>query len=75
MSIHYDYATTHANLLVAPNYLQLTHEMKLYGLMIKKWNKVIIALLQRKWNKQTITEVCVYNRERTYKMHIKAQHG
>ena len=45
---------THNELLDAMNYLRSSHDMKLYQLVAKAWNKVTISLLQRARNVQTI---------------------
>ena len=63
MSMYWDHATahtdTHPDLLEALNSLQPPQDMKLYRLIIKAWNKVSIALLQRARNVQTIAEALV----------------
>ena len=62
---------THNELLDAMNCLQPSHDMKLYQLVAKAWNKVTIALLQRARNVQTIVEALVFNHTRSSKRHSK----
>ena len=47
--------------------------MKLYQLVVKAWNKVTIALVQRARNVQTIAEALVFNHTRSSKRHSKVQ--
>ena len=65
------YSQTHTNLLDALKCLQPSHDTKLYQLVVKAWNKVIIALLQRARNVQTIAEALVFNHTRSSKWHSK----
>ena len=81
MSVCWDHAKTHTKttleLLDAMNCLRPTQDMKLYRLILKTWNKVSIALLQRTRNVQTIVEalVCNYSRVETrLKTRTRAQY-
>ena len=69
MSVYWDHTKTHEHtspdLLDALNSLRLPQDMKLYRLVVKAWEKVSIALLQRARNVQTIAEALVYDRTRT----------
>ena len=64
MSVYWDHVKDHPELLDALNCLRPAQDMKLYRLILKAWNKVSIALLQRARNVQTIIEALVYNRTR-----------
>ena len=64
MSVYWDHAKDHPELLDALNCLRPAQDMKLYRLILKAWNKVSLALLQRARNVQTIIEALVYNRTR-----------
>ena len=65
MSVYWDHAKTHAKttpeLLDAMNCLRPAQDMKLYRIILKAWNKVSIALLQRACNVQTIVKALVRN--------------
>ena len=65
MSVYWDHAKGHPNLLDALDCLRPAYDMKLYRLILKAWNKVSVALLQRARNVQTIIEALVYNRTHT----------
>ena len=58
------YAKTNPDLLDATNCLRPSQDMKLYRLILKAWNKVSIALLQRARNVQPIVKALVFNHTR-----------
>ena len=62
ISVYLEHAKETPDLLAALNYLRPAQNMKLYHLIIKAWNKVYVALLQRSRNVQTIVKALVYNR-------------
>ena len=62
---------THTDLFDALNCLLPSHDAKLYQLVVKTWNKVTIALLQRARNVQTIAEALVFNHTQSSKRHSK----
>lgn len=68
MSVFWDHAKTHVKitpeLLVAMNCLRPAQNMNLYRLILKAWNEVSIALLQRARNVQTIVEALIVNHTR-----------
>ena len=72
MSVYRDHTKTQLDLLKALNYFSPSQEMKMYRLILKAWNKVSIALLQRAFNVQTIVEGLVYNRTCTSKRLTKS---
>ena len=65
MSVYWDHAKYHPELLTALDCLRLAQDMKLYRLILEAWNKVSVALLQRACNVQTSIEALGYNRTRT----------
>ena len=75
LTVFWDHAKaqspTHTDLLDAMNCTRPSHDMKLYQLVAKGWNKVTIALLQRARNVQTIAEALVYNHTRSSKRYSK----
>ena len=54
MSVYWDHAKEHSDLLAALNCLRPAQDMTLYRLIIKARNKVCVALLQRARSFQTI---------------------
>ena len=64
MSIYWDHAKDHPDLVDALEFLRPAQDMKLYRLILKAWNKVSVALLRRARNVQTIVEALVYGRTR-----------
>ena len=62
---------THPALIDALNYLRPSHDTKLYQLLIKAWNKVTIALLQRARNVKPFDETLCFNHIRSSKRHAK----
>ena len=71
MSEYWDHAQKQPDLLIALNYLRPSHDIILYRVILKAWNKVTIPLHQRAHNAQTIAEALVYNRTRTSKVLTK----
>ena len=75
ISVFWDHAKAqspiYTDLLDALNCLWPSHDMKLYQLVAKTWNKVTIVLLQRARNVQTIAEALVFNQARSSKRHAK----
>lgn len=71
MSVYWDHAKEHLNLLAVLKCLRLVQDMKLYHLILKAWNTVSVALLQRVRNVQIIVETLVYNRTRIFKQLTK----
>ena len=65
MSVFRDAAKTQTALLRTLNCLNPPNNMKFYRLISKAWNKVLIALLQRARNIQTIIDALVFNQSRT----------
>ena len=65
MGVYWDATTSQPALLRTLHCLNPPNNMTLYRLISKAWNKILIALLQRARNLQTIIEALVYNLSRT----------
>jgi len=65
MNVYWDAAKTQPDLLRTLNCLNPPNNMKFYRLISKAWNKVLITLLQRARNIQTIIDALVFNHSRT----------
>ena len=74
MSMYWDSAKTQPNLLRTLHCLNPPNNMKFYRLLYKAWNKVLIDLLQRVRNIQTIIDALIFNHSRTGSTRPDARH-
>ena len=73
MSVYWDAAKTQPALLRTLNCLNPPNNMQFYCLISKAWNKLLIALLQRARNIQTIIDAFVFNHSRTGSTRLDAR--
>ena len=73
MSVYWDATKTQPALLRTLNCLNPPNNMQFYCLISKAWNKLLIALLQRARNIQTIIDAFVFNHSRTGSTRLDAR--